>query len=398
MKNPVFMKKLLGIALCICLIMPATGCGILDNAMDIVSNLGQNQDDNQEDNQEDNISWEEMSELINDVEYESDTEELVEEESISDEAISSEENNNETISVTVQQKVTFEVDCDWELQDAKWGSFWDESGVYMYQVLMIYHLGEHSVDSFYKFFQSECENTADEVEVITEPEAFTTADGWDAYVGRMEMRTRELYHTMDVLIIPDKNIAVVFSVTADTQKESDTDVREITETVTIPYGNEDYVSGYTFNTNYGTTVVLDEDGRYKEYLETGNEEGAYSTGTYEIFYGDEAIEELVSMDIGFETEALNQNILTNGNGHRLGYNYAPAYLEGETVVDENAYHVCKDTFCTIVTMEEWVVDEDGTVEKGQGFYVVRVCFYLYEIDTLDVVNAYTGNVEQWYRQ
>ncbi len=390
MKYKRYIIKITGILICICFMMSVMGCGILGDMMQ------------PEQTQESTLTPEEIESIMEATsEYLNSQEQEPESEEVSYDIVQwggLEENSKDTMSYTVQQKVTYEVDRKWTLSDTEWGAFFDENEEYLYQVLMIYYLGEHTVDSFYEYFLSECEKSGEGVNVVTQPEPFVTADGLDAYVGRVEMETNGLFHIMDVLIIPDKNIAVILESMSTNDEAPDTDIREITETVTIPYGNEDYITGYTFTTNYGTEIVLDEYGEYKEYSEAGNYDGQYSTGTYEVFYGDEAIEELVAMDIGFEADVLNHSILTNGNGHRLGYGHAPAYLEGETEVDENYYHVCKDTFCTIVTKEDWIVKEDGTREKGQGFYVVRVCFYLYEVDTLDIANAHTGDVEQWYRQ
>lgn len=98
---------------------------------------------------------------------------------------------------------------------------------------------------------------------------------------------KEFYASSYEVVASDDGLSSFQTVTMD--------IREITGTATIDIGNEDYITGNTFIGGDDSELCLKEDGSFDYYQVVEEHDGPRYVGTYEVYYGQDAIDKVVSM-------------------------------------------------------------------------------------------------------
>lgn len=292
--------------------------------------------------------------------------------------------------------VTFFVDKEWTPVEDKEGWFIDKDGEAGYMLLGISPLGSVTPKEFYEDLLSEYSWMYTIKEKDDELSPFVTADSLDALVANIKVQFSSSFISLDVLIVPQKNIVVTFSGQCPVGNELPVDIRRVTETATFDIGTKDYVSGNQFRASDGSELCLLDDGTFMYYLDTDDHDLGYVTGTYTIYYGQDAIDAIAGMtEYGLTEEELESVIANDMNGYTPGGTSIYQYLsDDEDDTSEEGYHVCKDTFYAMeIYNKEMVIGDEVTAAAGNR--VLFLGYYIPELEMMDMLNANTANYTQW---
>lgn len=305
-------------------------------------------------------------------------------------------NYSEAMPVTCTVgNISFDVDGSWEEMSGFEGTYTsaDQKTVYMLQGTS--PLGSYTPDEF--FTQLVDMYTAEEYEVTYSDDSvspLTAADGTECHVGRIEMLENSVKFCIDVLIAPDKNTVLTFASQCADFTVPDTDIRSVTETAVFHIGTDDMISGRSYTVSTGNEIKLQDDGRFFYYAESGNADSDYYTGNYEVYYGQAAMDKLVSMtEYGLTEEELERTLSASMNGYSIGGSMPYEYFDDDTGSDEEGYLVCRDTFyAVIMNTDTQCISGEESAAEGTALYLG---YYIEELDMFDLVSANTFTYTQW---
>ncbi len=319
----------------------------------------------------------------------------------SEESVTAENNENKNTAKPILTReceidnISFLTDESWEKYSGQEGAFAAPDKKSFYCLQGVSQLGSYTPQEFYEELLS---GYKDEYEIISSDKTvsdFTTVDGITSKIGRIEMSRDGVIYTIDVLIVPQKNTVVTFASQVLDKNDLLMDIREITNTAKINIANEDYISGKTFIANDDSELCLKENGEFIYYQSKDDHEGAYCTGKYEVYHGQEAIDKADSMkDYGLTKEEQEQALTANMNGYKLGGPTSADYLYPENYYDTgDIYQICKDSYYTVILHNEKLVQDGSTRDMGND--TLYIGFYIPEIDYADMINAGTANYVGW---
>ncbi len=315
------------------------------------------------------------------------------------EAIQPEKSDANLQNITVED-VTFSVAEDWEHMpmDGYEGTFMTPEQDAAYQLQGVSSLGSYTPEEFYqelKDFYTKSYDISKSDNALT---AYSMPDGVACYVGHIEMTARNTLFSIDVLIAPQKNKVATFAAQCAAGNTFPVDIREVSSTAVFEVGTEDIVHGNTFTANDGSELCLSDDNTFLYYQSAGDHNGAYCTGTYESFYGQSAIDKLASMtEYGLTKEELEQTLASDMNGYTPGGSSPADFLDSEKSDTDAGYHICTDTFYTVILHNEQMVKSSGET-SAMGNDTVYLGYYIPELKLVDMLNANTANYAEWTLQ
>ena len=317
-------------------------------------------------------------------------ESLISENSINNEA----ERNVSTHEYTIDN-ISFSVNETWEEYGGQEGSFIPPDRKSAYSLQGVSNLGSYTPETFY---QSLILGYKTEHEIISSDEAlsdFTTADGIQSKIGRIEMSKDNLFFSIDVLIVPQKNTVVTFASQTPDKSTLPIDIREITNTAKINIAQEDYIYGNTFIASDDSELCLNDNGEFIYYQSKDDHNKPYCTGKYEVYHGQDAIDKVDSMtDYGLTKEEQEQTLSANMNGYKLGGPTVMDYLyPDDSNNSDNLYQICKDSYYAVILHNEKLVESGNTSDMGNDSLYIG--FYIPEINYADMINAGTANYVGW---
>ncbi|MDE6020372.1 MAG: hypothetical protein K2H01_05155 [Ruminococcus sp.] len=294
--------------------------------------------------------------------------------------------------------ISFEVPADWNAVSELEGSFISPDKKTAYQLQGESMLGSFTPKEFYDELVSSYSDSYNVIYTEDDVTPITSADGTKCFVGRIKMTNNNILFNIDVLAAPNKNTVLTFAAQCTENNEPDTDIREITKTVSFNIGAEDTASGRNFKISNGTEIHLNDDGSFKYFKNSDDADSSYFEGNYEVYYGQAAFDKLVSMsEYGLTEEELENILSANMNGYSVGGSHPMDYLENsetaDGVSDKKGYRICKDTFYTII-MHTNVLVENGEVSDIDGT-ALYMGYYLPEIEEFDLLSVNTYTYTQW---
>lgn len=322
----------------------------------------------------------------------------VEEQQGSEESSSNEEiAEDEELQTCTVNNITFSVNAAWKAPSGYEGTFFTPDDKYVYQLQGISPLGSYTPQEFYDDLISYYEEN---FEIISRDEAlmeYTSTDDVDCYLGNVKMLMENAFYDIDVLIAPQKNTVVTFAASCMKDNQDGTDIRSITDTATFQIGDMDYITGNTFLASDGSELCLSWDGSFAYYRYADEHENEYIAGTYEVYYGQPAMDQVASMEeYGLTAEELERVLLAAQDGYTLNGNRLTSML----LEDESSakyYHVCLDTFYAIILHNEQYIDAPGETNE-MGTSTLYIGYYLPELEIVDLTNCNTANYAQWAYQ
>lgn len=319
--------------------------------------------------------------------------------------------NNEEKGQWIAQKLeefTFYTNPAWEKGNET--IFFKPDGSEVYGITGISNLGSGGSELFFK-------NTIEHIKKEGEVEIIKTSDtltekknkqGVTYYVGWVDSRLKNRPQYSVFLLVPQKNLVVSFVAQFAKDSISRDEVYETMENmyqdIEFHLGERDYVSGNTFIVGEDAEICFYKDNTFKFYRSKDDHENDYFEGTYEVLYGEAAIDKVVSMkDYGLTREEMekvlaaqmDQNVsLSKNNLYR--YWAEEQKKQGKKVeeIERETHKVCRDTFHAIILHNETLVKSPTESEK-LGIDTLYFGHYINEKETMDLVNANAGSYALW---
>lgn len=136
---------------------------------------------------------------------------------------------------------------------------------------------------------------------------------------------------------------------------------------------------------------------YRYYRSEDDHENQYYEGVYEVYYGQTAVDKVVSMtEYGLTEEELNQVLSANMNGYVPGGSTPGDYLYYEGVLEDTRerYTVCLDTFYAVILHNQRLVYSPDNVRED-GNSTLYIGFYIPELEMADLTNCNALSHTQW---
>ncbi len=302
--------------------------------------------------------------------------------------------NADALQTCTINNITFSVDASLLPQPGMEGTFLAPDRTYAYQLQGISPLGDCTPQELFDILVETYESRYDVISADSAVSAYTSPDGVECYLGNIRMSIDTTFFDTDILIAPQKNTVVSFSATCHKDKPELVDVRTISSTATFQIGDTDYVSGSSFIGSDGSELCLYADGTFANYEHTDDYDGDCLTGTYEVYYGQSAMDQVVQMaEFGLTAEEMDSALLNAQNGYTLTSARHTLLLQDD-VDSSDIYHVCLDTFYAIILHNEQYISPDQE-PMTVGTTMLFIGYYIPELQLLDMTNANTANYAQF---
>ena len=290
--------------------------------------------------------------------------------------------------------VTFSVDASLISQSGMEGTFLAPDQTYAYQLQAITPLGDSMPQEFFDALIETYENKYNVISYDSTLSAYTSPDGVECWRSNIKMTVNTTFFDIDVLIAPQKNKVVSFAATCSSAEPELVDIRTVSSTATFQIGAADYVSGNSFIGSDGSELCLYADGTFANYEHTDDYDGDCLTGTYEVYYGQPAIDQVVQMtEYGLTADEMDGALLAAQDGYVLTSERRTLLLQDD-IDSPDTYHVCLDTFYAIILHNEQYISPDQasmTVDTTMLF----IAYYIPELQLLDMTNANTASYAQF---
>lgn len=286
--------------------------------------------------------------------------------------------------------ITFSVDIAWKPQSGMEGTFFLPDETCAYQLQGISPLGSYSPQDFFDGLVKIYQNQYTIISADTALSAYTSPDNVECYLGNIKMAMDNDFFDIDVLIAPQKNTVVSFSATCPIDDQDKVDIRTVSTTTTFQIGDRDYVTGNAFTANDGSELCLRSDGTFANYHYADDYDGERLVGTYEVYYGQSAIDHVAGMtEYGLTADELNSVLLSAQNGFVLSSGRSTA--SGSS---NGSFHICLDTFYALILYNEQYIDASNESSEV-GTTSLFIGYYIPELQMLDMTNANAANHAQF---
>ena len=286
--------------------------------------------------------------------------------------------------------ITFSVDASWQPQSGMEGTFLIPDEACAYQLQGISPLGDYAPQDFFDSLIEVYESQYSIINADTTLSAYTSPDNVECYLGNIKMLMDNNFFDIDVLIAPQKNTVITFAATCFKDDQDKVDIRKVSSTATFQIGDMDYVTGNAFIANDGSELCLQSDGTFANYRYADDYDGERLVGTYEVYYGQYAIDHVAGMtEYGLTTDELNSVLLAAQNGYVLNSSRSMALLT-ESDSSDDSYHICLDTFYALILHNEQYIDASNESSEV-GTTTLFIGYYIPELQMLDMTNANAAN-------
>lgn len=299
------------------------------------------------------------------------------------------------------QGVTFTVSEKWTQIDGT-DFFLNETGKEAYGLNGVSALGSQTPQEFYEDLVEYYITEFTDLDAPKELTSWISDDGIACQTADLTGYRDSVLYCTKLVIAPQKNIVLTYFGQAGKDQVDDPSVvwrslNSLCESITFETGNQDYISGNTFLCGDGSQLCLQNDGSYRYYQSEDDHENQYYEGIYEVYYGQAAVDKVVSMtEYGLTEEELNQVLSVNMDGYIPGGSTPMDYLYSEGVLedDREQYTVCLDTFYAVILHNQRLVHSPGNVEEGDHS-TLYIGYYLPELEMADLTNCNAQSHAQW---
>lgn len=232
-----------------------------------------------------------------------------------------------------------------------------------------------------------------------------SGDGVACQTAELTGYKDKLLYCTKLVIVPQKNMVLTFCGQAYTDKTEAPNtiwhtLNLLCDSLMFEIGSKDYISGGTFLCGDGSQLCLADDNSFRYYQSERDHENQYYEGSYEVYYGQAAMDKVASMaEYGLTMEELKQVLSASMNGYIPGGSKPSDYLYsmGELEDDRPRYDVCLDTFYAVILHNQRLVHSPEEITEG-GNSVLYLGFYLPELKLVDLTNANAASHTQWMLQ
>ena len=301
------------------------------------------------------------------------------------------------------QRVTFEISADW-IQAEGSELFYADGGKQVYGLNGVSALGSYAPQEFLEELVDHYRTTNQftDLEAPGELTVWQSGDGVECQVADLTGYKESVIYCTKLVIAPRKNLVLTFCGQAYKDQVSgpgevwDT-LDLLCESLTFEIGLKDEITGNTFLCGDGSQLCLQNDGGFRWYQSAEDHEKPYYEGVYEVYYGQAAMDKVVSMtEYGLTMEELEQVLATSMNGYIPGGSKPSDYFysSGELEDNRTRYSVCLDTFYAVILHNQRLVSSPESIQEG-GNSTLYIGFYLPELKMADLTNCNAASHTQW---
>ncbi len=297
------------------------------------------------------------------------------------------------------QGVSFEVSEDW-LQAEGMDMFYTDKNE-VYGLNGVSPLGSYEPQALYEELSAYYSGQFDTFSAPEELTAWQSSDGVECLTADFTGVYESVLYCTKVVIAPQKNLVLTFDAQAYKDRQEPTVVwmvlNQLCESLTFEIGTQDEISGNTFLCGDSSQLCFQDGGDFRWYQSAEDHEHQYYEGVYEVYRGQEAMDQVASMtEYGLTMEELEQVLAASMNGYIPGGSRPSDYLyaTGELEDGRERYQVCLDTFYAVILHNQRLVSSPEEVQEG-GNSTLYIGFYLPELGMADLTNCNAGSNAQW---
>lgn len=284
-----------------------------------------------------------------------------------------------TLDYTVNDMITIEIPYYINQTDEE-NVFVTNDEKVTYRVESIFALGNRTPQEVYEEQLGIYKKQRELLFYSVEVKSIKMNDYSEGYVGSIDTREGERRFDYEVLILPHKNLVVILSMEYATDHVPEDDVSRFVRGVEGLMGRDDAVMGKVLTEADGSTLVLSGYGTYTYYQFKDVTTDICTSGSYDVYYGMEAMFELASMtNYEFTEEALEKDVYENMKGY---------VLNGEAMENGETYHICTDSFYVLILHQNQVTEGENITDQQED--IVYSGYYVWELKSLDMTNADTA--------
>ncbi len=234
--------------------------------------------------------------------------------------------DNDLVAGVTYDYVSYRVGESWTPVSSEYSLFVYPGSSILYGVLMYGTYSEYASEQNYFAYVLKDIRESDSIvyaNVLEGEEPYTTADGREATISRLRLKQQspdgaEFYHDADLLILPEEMYFFVFSVAYSEDETVPLDIREVVDTATFDFEHDNslsyyYEQGYEiisapdpvseeeifsfegvsfYDKTTDRAVEFADADSFFIYADPDNRSTDYAYGTYTIYNGEEAYEQV----------------------------------------------------------------------------------------------------------
>ena len=309
--------------------------------------------------------------------------------------------DNDLVAGVTYDYVSYKVGESWTPVSSEYNLFVYPGSSILYGVLMYGTYSEYaSKQNYFEYVLKDIRETDSIVyaNVLEGEEPYTTADGREATISRLRLKQQspdgaEFYHDADLLILPEEMYFFVFSVAYSEDEAVPLDIREVVDTAIFDFGPlsfsdyepeevtvytfedvpEDeyfYIEGHSFyDRSTDRAFEFADSDSFFIYADPENRVTNYAYGTYKVYRGEEAYEQLYENPEFGSTRELREE--------RIVWSLAQEFM---SEFDDKPHAFGNEDFFTIVFDSKGFVasDDDPQID----FLSVYYGFYIRDYDVM----------------
>lgn len=300
------------------------------------------------------------------------------------------------------QGVSFKVPADWTRAEGT-DLFYTADRQMIYGLNGVSPLGSCTPKEFFELLTEHYESGGqfDSLDAPDELYPWTFGGDVECQVADLVGYQGAVLYCTKLIIAPRKNLVLTFCGQANKDRKDPLVLQYalnlLCEDLTFDTGTEDEISGNTFLCGDGSQLCLRSDSSYRYYQSAEDHENQYYEGIYEVYYGQAAVDKIVSMtEYGITVEELERALSANMNGYIPGGSSPADYLYGIGELEDNRerYQVCLDTFYAVILHNQRLVHSPEDVDEG-GNSTLYMGFYLPELGLADLTNCNAASYTPW---
>lgn len=301
------------------------------------------------------------------------------------------------------QGVAFRVPADWTQAEGT-ELFYAAGRQEVYGLNGVSPLGSYEPQEFYEALVDHYEETQQfsSLQAAQSMRSWQSADGVDCWAADLTGYQDSILYCTKLIAAPQKNLVLTFCGQANAGTVGDPApvwemLDSLCDSLTFETGTRDEITGNTFLCGDGSQLCLQDGGNFRWYQSAEDHGSPYYEGAYEVFRGQEAVDQAASMsEYGLTLEELERALSASMDGYLPGGSRPidALYAMGELEDSRERYQVCLDTFYAVILHNQRLAVSPEEVREG-GNSTLYIGFYLPELGMADFTNCNAGSNTQW---
>ncbi len=313
-----------------------------------------------------------------------------------------EEDSSQGTEYTVvnEGRFNFSVPTDYTSSDIA-NVFMSSDGTLFMGINAVSSIGSEEPDSVYLSILDLYKDSGTITDSAAELKDFVSIDGTECRYGYAKIAMNDTsYSYIGIIVAPNKNLLISIMAQSLSEDDLSSDIMDqLRDSIEFTVSTGDELTGNTIvNANDGSELVLNSDGTYNYYQTESAHDDNYYSGSYEVYYGNDAFEKLVSMtEYGYTEDELTAALKNGMNGYTLMSDNSRLTFDDEgniAAAEAGSHHISLDSFhLLILTHKASVIG--GVEEPLDNVAVPFLGYYMPELSGFDSLNLNTVTSQFW---